>query len=617
MAHTFVLDDSAEGPASHQLRKSEFLSQLRVSITRTVEDAVLGTGRSALDCPYIEFWFGYYSTQSVQRINRAIRKYAPESLNATSAAEVIMAISQHAWQAARTWATTGRITGLPQDLPSAMAAAEKLKLSPGAARRGDQLDRRDGAQGHSDEPATIKAGLGRGEPFAGDARTRMEGAFGRDFSGVRIHTDLGAAEASNDRDARAFTVGQDVAFGRNEYQPGSPLGDALLAHELAHVIQQQDARDDLSESEGGASSALEEDADTAAMGALTHLWSGVKETTADISRNAVPRLKTGLRLSRCHKDAPAARGGAPAAAAGQTTVTIAEVNLHNTEATVKRIPPRVDTPVAVTVAGPTNPPVTLSIDGSGGDNGSATINGAATHDLTGSETVNLRGVDQTAADLTGLGMSNAGRLKLVAKQGTNQLAESNGFSVAAYPISIGFTFQGIFQNAQPVGVTAGAFWGASYDLSFESDSHVGTDCGYTTISENLVDAGSTGLFAGTQTIQSGFFPTTNQQRDSHAHGVAGNPGPAALAAMRAAVDNHATDNSTSIQHQFFRFSCARSGIAENRNSGPKVPASGFKITRTASVAGGHRLIHVKKEGFANNGVSAGTVNDTTVKDVEV
>jgi hypothetical protein len=68
-----------------------------------------------------------------------------------------------------------------------------------------------------------------------------------------------------------------------------------------------------------------------------------------------------------------------------------------------RIPPRVDTPVDVTIAGLAVPmrDVTLSIAGAGGGNGTATINGAATADLGASATVNLRGVVQTTPGKAG------------------------------------------------------------------------------------------------------------------------------------------------------------------------------------------------------------------------
>lgn len=67
----------------------------------------------------------------------------------------------------------------------------------------------------------------------------MESRFGHDLSRVRVHTDAHAAESARVVNAQAFTVGNHVIFGPNRYQPGTPAGLYLLAHELAHVVQQE------------------------------------------------------------------------------------------------------------------------------------------------------------------------------------------------------------------------------------------------------------------------------------------------------------------------------------------------------------------------------------------
>ena len=69
-------------------------------------------------------------------------------------------------------------------------------------------------------------------------RAFMEPRFGVDFSGVRIHDGLQAAESASAIAALAYTVGQDIVFGASQYSPGSNSGQRLLAHELAHVVQQ-------------------------------------------------------------------------------------------------------------------------------------------------------------------------------------------------------------------------------------------------------------------------------------------------------------------------------------------------------------------------------------------
>lgn len=66
----------------------------------------------------------------------------------------------------------------------------------------------------------------------------MESRFGRDFSQVRVHTDARAAQSAQAVNARAYTVGQNIVFGAGEYLPVTAAGTRLLAHELAHVVEQ-------------------------------------------------------------------------------------------------------------------------------------------------------------------------------------------------------------------------------------------------------------------------------------------------------------------------------------------------------------------------------------------
>ena len=68
-------------------------------------------------------------------------------------------------------------------------------------------------------------------------RVGMESRFGYDLSGVRVHTDDKAAHSALALGTRAYSAGQHVVFGPGRYQPSSPSGARLLAHELAHVVQ--------------------------------------------------------------------------------------------------------------------------------------------------------------------------------------------------------------------------------------------------------------------------------------------------------------------------------------------------------------------------------------------
>jgi Domain of unknown function (DUF4157) len=81
-------------------------------------------------------------------------------------------------------------------------------------------------------------GVGEGQPLAPETRAFFEPRFGRDFSHVQIHSGDPAARSAHALGALAYTVGDHVVFGENRYAPGSEAGKRLLAHELAHVVQQ-------------------------------------------------------------------------------------------------------------------------------------------------------------------------------------------------------------------------------------------------------------------------------------------------------------------------------------------------------------------------------------------
>lgn len=77
-----------------------------------------------------------------------------------------------------------------------------------------------------------------GAPLAPDARHDFERFFGADLSAVRVHSYPAALTAAQSLNARAFTVGQNIAFAAGQYAPHTTSGRKLLAHELTHVVQQ-------------------------------------------------------------------------------------------------------------------------------------------------------------------------------------------------------------------------------------------------------------------------------------------------------------------------------------------------------------------------------------------
>jgi hypothetical protein len=84
----------------------------------------------------------------------------------------------------------------------------------------------------------IHAMKGSGQPLPNSERAFFEPRFGRKFGDVRLHTGTEAAETAQALRARAYTIGKDITFGAGEYKQETFEGNKLLAHELAHVVQQ-------------------------------------------------------------------------------------------------------------------------------------------------------------------------------------------------------------------------------------------------------------------------------------------------------------------------------------------------------------------------------------------
>lgn len=117
--------------------------------------------------------------------------------------------------------------------------------SPAPAPRAPERLQREASDAGALAPqadAAVQATLaGAGAPL--DTRTRgfMESRFGHDFGRVRIHADSAAAASAQAVHAHAYTLGRDIVFGAGQYAPSTGTGQRLLAHELAHVVQQQAA----------------------------------------------------------------------------------------------------------------------------------------------------------------------------------------------------------------------------------------------------------------------------------------------------------------------------------------------------------------------------------------
>jgi Domain of unknown function (DUF4157) len=300
-APNWLVEDSGPSPAPGQATKSQWLTALREAICARADRELAGTRQSSQGCPLIAFWIGYFAGRDAAEVSAAAVRYAPELARVSNARDAIPPIVARVGEAVRVWVKTGKVTGIP-----AGAAALGGAGSAGAAPADAGVQRKPLAEGTSTagqpNPAALLHRLGPGQPLDSGVRSRMEPALGQDLSAVRLHVDREAASMSSGLDARAFTVGNHIALAPGEYQPGTIAGDALLAHELAHVIQQSGAAPAAAPLRDGspAYDALEEAADHSAAGVLAYLWGQSKSAARRLLRSA-PGLRAAVGVQRCRR----------------------------------------------------------------------------------------------------------------------------------------------------------------------------------------------------------------------------------------------------------------------------------------------------------------------------
>jgi hypothetical protein len=294
-----IVDDGTKELTDGQMTKTEFLDQMRPVVTAAAEEELARAGRSARDCPYIEQLIARFAARPAASLERTVRRYAPEAAGVKRAADYLPYLEARVAKGVAIWAKTGQMPpGLPEEMsPRSVAGLVEAGIGAAVTRIGALFKVEPGAPTPDADPGALAARLGPGEPLDPWTRGRMEGAFGRHFSDVRVHVGGAAPGLARDLRAHAFTVGPHVAFGAGAYRPGTATGDALLAHELAHVVQQSGAPAAAPDGDAG----LEREADEAAHDAVAGTWG-----PADVRRPrraAVAPSRAGLRLSRCHTEA--------------------------------------------------------------------------------------------------------------------------------------------------------------------------------------------------------------------------------------------------------------------------------------------------------------------------
>jgi hypothetical protein len=390
-----------------------------------------------------------------------------------------------------------------------------------------------------------------------------------------------------------MTMGTEVAFAQNEYQPGTPVGDALIAHELAHVIQQDGS--DTAQRAPVQEDEIETDADRSAIGAVAALWTGAKGAAGRIAQNALPRLRSGLRLSSCRRGFPE---GVP-----KPKVTFGPVHVgpklpHD----IHRIPPGEGTEVSVQIDGWQDimPPIVISASTAGGGRAERVlVDGKPETEIEadGTQTVTVSAKEQPPTSQSYV---------LVAKCGDWPVGSGPTFHIAAHPSGVTFSFQSTMDGEKH---GSKQYWGAIYGLTIASDSGNQEDLKLISATEMISKQNPTGFFAELPLKRSIFRPAVPSDPDHHGVSFASS------AAFKSIIE---TDNgSTGEQIQFFRFADGGARIPQDYGDGPIIPNSGFKISLKVTKEKGRYYLHVSKQGFANNGASAGTVTGEASQSIEV
>jgi len=218
-----LAEDDVADLASGQMRKRAFLAELRAGVCATAEESLAAVGRTADGCPYIEQWFAHYEGRDAAHVEQALRRYAPGAGGVTAASDYIPVVCDRVRQGIATWARTGELSGVPEELP-----AEPLGGTTGKAAttggpalfakpRAGEAARPDPAR-----PQAVLDRLGSGQPLEPQVRAPFEG-------GVRaqLRRRAGAYGRRGGRPRRRVRrAGLHSGHARGVRGRGVPAGDA-------------------------------------------------------------------------------------------------------------------------------------------------------------------------------------------------------------------------------------------------------------------------------------------------------------------------------------------------------------------------------------------------------
>jgi len=198
-----------------------------------------------------------------------------------------------------------------------------MKCAAGQGNLSSHSPRREGNVG---APGVQRALSSESHSLNATSRNLMESRFGHDFSHVRVHHGRESAASAKDVGALAYTVGADVVFGAGQYAPETDAGRHLLAHELAHVVQQGAAPGQSINLArvSSESSTAESEADAAADAVLAGRPVGLMAPSSPgVQRRAAPYIKkVTVHLAPTQNAVLEWEGTPPAAATGSDSFTV-------------------------------------------------------------------------------------------------------------------------------------------------------------------------------------------------------------------------------------------------------------------------------------------------------
>jgi len=243
--------ENAEGEGGEGSDFDQRLRQTGDAIHRTVTlgTSVTGAGASGTsDSSFVDYDSG--------PDHQAMRnEYDVDFVRDGQAAKLQRLEQEHGSSTVQRWADEGMTVetmGKPRDMAAFRSRQESRseeiptdveRTNQASLHRNKDADSESSPAGTADTPDVVRNVISSpGKSMDEAVQREMESKMGGDFSDVQIHTGPQAAAAADSINARAFTVGNHVAFNKGEYDPGSNEGKKVMAHELTHVCQQTEGR---------------------------------------------------------------------------------------------------------------------------------------------------------------------------------------------------------------------------------------------------------------------------------------------------------------------------------------------------------------------------------------